>query len=185
MSSHSEQQKRLSGFFAKEYHNLLLYVKRYFWGDEETDPEDILQDVVLNLYTRVDFNTPIENLLAYTYRSLKNRIIDRQRKRKDRVLSEYEDGRSGENYLLVKLADDEGNEDLDYINDQNIRDMLDLMEDLGQEHREIIIKTEIEGITFETLSKEWGIPIGTLLSRKHRGMAKLQKLMKEKFNRET
>jgi hypothetical protein len=51
MSSQTERQKNLTGFFAREYSNLLSYVKRYWRGDEETEPEDILQDVALNLLT--------------------------------------------------------------------------------------------------------------------------------------
>ncbi|HPE55105.1 MAG TPA: RNA polymerase sigma factor [Bacteroidales bacterium] len=179
MSSHSENQKTLSQFFAKEYHNLVSFVKRYWHGDEEMDADDIVQDVVLNLYTRVDFTTPIENLLAYTYRSLKNRVIDRQRKKKNRMLSDFEDEQNGENYLLNDLAEEINDED-DWTDPEvEIAVMYELMEELSPDQQEIIIKTEIEGFTFEELSQEWDIPIGTLLSRKHRGMAKLQKLMTE------
>lgn len=81
MSSQTEDQKTLSRFFTREYQNLLSYAKRYWRGDGETDPEDVLQDVVLNLFSKVDLDSPIENLLAYTYRSLKNKMIDRQRKK--------------------------------------------------------------------------------------------------------
>jgi len=132
---------------------------------------------VLNLYTRVDFTTPIENLLAYTYRSLKNRVIDRQRKKKNRMLSEFDDDQNGENHLLNDLAEEP--EEWDNTNDpeEEIAIMYELMEELRPDQQEIIIKTELEGYTFEELSRELEIPIGTLLSRKHRGMARLQKLM--------
>ncbi len=185
MSSHSENQKTLSRFFSKEYHNLISFVKRYWHGDEEMDAEDIVQDVILNLYTRVDFTTPIENLLAYTYRSLKNRVIDRQRKRKNRMLSEFEDEKNGENYLLRHLAYENDEGDKNEIDpDDDLEIMFELLQELSPDQREIILKTELEGFTFESLSQEWGVPVGTLLSRKHRGMAKLQKLMLEKRNTE-
>lgn len=182
MSSHSDNQKTLSRFFTKEYHNLVSFVKRYWHGDEEMDADDIVQDVILNLYTRVDFTTPIENLLAYTYRSLKNRVIDRQRKKKNKMLSEFNDEKNGENYLLNELEDNVDEDDEERDPGKEIAMMYDLLAELSPGQQEIIIKTELEGYTFEELSQEWGIPIGTLLSRKHRGMAKLQQLMIKKQN---
>ncbi len=177
MSHQSDNQKKLSGFFSREYQNLVSFVKSYWGGDAQVDAEDIVQDVVLSLYTKVDFNRPVENMLAYTYRSLRNRVIDRQRKRKDQVLSTYDDEESGENLLLRTLANEEVTEEEAYEKEENIDKMFDLIEDLRPDQQEILIMTEIEGYTFDELSQEWGIPIGTLLSRKHRAMAKLQKLM--------
>ena len=179
MSDHSENQKKLSGFFAREYQNLVSFVKSYWIGDAQVDAEDIVQDVVLSLYTKVDFNRPIENMLAYTYRSLRNRVIDRQRKRKDQVLSAYDDDESGENLLLRTLANEEVTEEEAEEQEENIDRMFELIDELRPDQQEILIRTELEGYTFEELSQEWEIPIGTLLSRKHRAMAKLQKLMLE------
>jgi DNA-directed RNA polymerase specialized sigma24 family protein len=41
------------------------------------------------------------------------------------------------------------------------------------------IATEIDGYTFRELSKEWGLPMGTLLVRKHRAVAALQKELRD------
>lgn len=180
MSTQSENQKKLSGFFAREYNNFVSFVNRYWLGDSQVDAEDIVQDVVLNLYTKVDFNRPIENLLAYTYRSLRNRVIDRQRKRKDKSLSEFDDAESGENSLLRNLQSEDFLESDAESTEESIEQMFDMIELLRPEQQEILIRTELEGYTFEELSQEWEVPIGTLLSRKHRAMAKLQKLMKAK-----
>ena len=42
----------------------------------------------------------------------------------------------------------------------------------------VFVATEMEGYTFEELSDELDIPIGTLLSWKHRGVKKLKELIK-------
>ena len=143
------------------------------------EPEDILQDVALNLFTKADLDTPIENLLAYTYRSLKNKIVDRQRRKKHPVLSHFDDEKNGENYLLRGIADDTISPEFYAEQEELLDSMFDLIEELNPDQQEIIIRTEMEGQTFESLSKEWGIPIGTLLSRKHRAMSRLQKLFME------
>lgn len=177
MSNSAEQKRRLSGIFSGEYDNLLSFVRGYFRGDGKADAEDIVQDVVLSLYRRVDFNTPIENLLGYLYRSLKNRVIDIQRKKKEPVLSEFEDEENGDNLLLLAMETEDSREEDEWQKEARSRLMYEKLDELRPEQREIIVMTELEGYTFEELSKEWGIPLGTLLSRKHRAMAKLQKLM--------
>lgn len=183
MNSYSEQQKRVSGFLAQEYGNLVSYVKRNWQIADEADAEDIVQDVALNLFTKVDFNAPIENLFAYVYRSLKNKIIDLTRKRREDRLDDYEDKESGENLLLRQWVDD--NKDLEETEEQEhmLQLMLETIYDLRPDQQEIIVATELEGYTFEELSREWEIPLGTLLSRKHRAMAKLQKLVHEKIKK--
>ncbi|MBN1339173.1 MAG: sigma-70 family RNA polymerase sigma factor [Bacteroidales bacterium] len=180
MSSSAEQKSKLSGIFSGEYNNLVQYVKGYFRGDGKADAEDIVQDVVLSLYKRIDFNAPIENLLGYLYRSLRNRVIDIQRRKKEPLLSEFDDDDSGNNFLLVTMEkENQGAEDEEQYEERS-RLMFQKLEELRPDQQEIIIRTELEGYTFDELSKEWGIPIGTLLSRKHRAMARLQKLMLNK-----
>ncbi len=106
MNSYSEQQKSVSGFFAREYDNLVSFVRKNWKAANEAEAEDIVQDVALNLFTKVDFNTPIENLFAYVYRSLRNKIIDLRRKRREERLDDYEDAGSGENLILRQMIAD-------------------------------------------------------------------------------
>jgi RNA polymerase sigma-70 factor (ECF subfamily) len=181
MNSHSEQQKSVSGFFAREYDNLVAYVRRNWSAVNEAEAEDIVQDVALNLFTKVDFNTPVENLFAYVYRSLKNKIIDLTRKRREERLDDYEDGVSGENLILRRMIDDIADPEEKDEQERLLRMMLDTLRELRPDQQEIIIATELEGYTFEELSQEMDVPIGTLLSRKHRAIAKLQKLMNAKI----
>ena len=178
MNSYSEQQNKLSGFFAQEYNNLVAYVKRNL---EAADAEDVVQDVAMNLFTKADFNSPIENLFAYVYRSLKNKIIDLRRKKRELRLDDYEDEESGENVLLRALSEEPAEFLEDPDNELKLGKMYECIEELRPDQQDIIIATELEGYTFEELSREWDVPIGTLLSRKHRAMSKLQAIMKEKL----
>lgn len=181
MNSYSERQKSVSGFFAREYDNLISYVRRNWQAVTEAEAEDIVQDVALNLFAKVDFNTPIENLFAYVYRSLKNKVIDLSRKKREDRLDDYEDLQSGENLILRRLIDESADPDEIAEQEKMVKRMLKTIEELRPDQQEIIIATELEGYTFDELSQEMGIPIGTLLSRKHRAMAKLQKRMNEKL----
>jgi RNA polymerase sigma-70 factor (ECF subfamily) len=48
---------------------------------------------------------------------------------------------------------------------------------LRPDEQAVIIATEFENQTYEDLSEDWDIPIGTLMSRKHRALSKLQKIL--------
>ncbi len=56
--------------------------------------------------------------------------------------------------------------------------MIIAIQELSDIEQFIINQTEFEGKTFEQLSKELQIPIGTLLSKKHRALNKLYKILK-------
>lgn len=182
MNSYSERQKSVSGFFAREYDNLVSFVRKNWKAANEAEAEDIVQDVALNLFTKVDFNTPIENLFAYVYRSLRNKIVDLSRKRREERLDDYEDAESGENLILRQMIAEIADPEEKAEQERMLKLMLDTIEELRPDQQDIIIATELEGYTFEELSNEMEVPIGTLLSRKHRAIAKLQKLMNEKLN---
>jgi len=49
------------------------------------------------------------------------------------------------------------------------------LKQLRPDEQAVIIATEFEGQTYEELSDEWDVPLGTLLSRKHRALSKLHK----------
>lgn len=72
----------MAAFFAREYHYLVRYVRSLIADTAARDGEDIVQDVALHLFEKLDVAAPIENLAGYIYRALRNRVIDEIRKRK-------------------------------------------------------------------------------------------------------
>ncbi len=50
----------------------------------------------------------------------------------------------------------------------------DALDELSFEQRRVFIATEIEGRPYRELSDLWGIPVGTLLSQKHRAVQKIR-----------
>ena len=53
------------------------------------------------------------------------------------------------------------------------------IDELSDDQKAIIIETEFQGRTFQDLSLEWDIPIGTLLSRKSRAMARIKSSLQD------
>jgi RNA polymerase sigma-70 factor (ECF subfamily) len=175
------QTARIDNFFQSEYQKLLNFVRKNleerFFG---ASPEDIVQDVALGLINRLDLDTQVGNLSAYIYRSIKNRIIDSQKKPQRNVsIEDFGDQEKG-NYLLNTISN-ETDEETAYRDIDPVR----LKEAIGQlrpDEQAVIIATEFEERSYEDLSDEWEVPVGTLLSRKHRALSKLHKILLNQNN---
>ena len=179
----TENQKAFRQFISQEYKRLVNYVYMYL-SDKffSVSAEDIVQDVALNVYSKLDINAPVENLAGYFYRAVRNKIIDYQRKPGFYVSIEDYNDEKDKNILLKKTSDDSAEVDetgLEQLRKNNLRIAF---EKLKPDEKAIIIETEFEGNTFEELSERWDIPLGTLLSRKHRALNKLHQMLLEMEN---
>ena len=95
--TNEEPVNRVTDFFRTEHNRLVSYVRSRIDDAADRDAEDIVQDVMLNIFDKADISIPIENLAAYIYQSLRNRIVDLFRKRK-------------EVYFLEKVVQDSGHD---------------------------------------------------------------------------
>jgi RNA polymerase sigma factor (sigma-70 family) len=163
----------IARFFKTERTRLVSYVRRLIDDTADRDGEDIVQDVMLNLFNVSDITIPMENLAAYVYRSIRNRVIDIMRKRGFDEVSldaDYAGMSSLREILFDSRADTSAEADAKDTRDALYR----AIDSLDEEYRAIIIMTEFEGRSFKEISDAWGVPIGTLLSRKSRAMAKIR-----------
>jgi RNA polymerase sigma factor (sigma-70 family) len=169
---------KILNFMTQEREKLIGYVHRLIDDAAERDGEDIVQDVVLNLFTRADISIPVENITAYVYQALRNRVIDYLRKRKDMV--SLDDGwTDDEKRTFSQILPDPQTNGIDEISRLEIReDLFEVLSVLNDEQREILVATELEGKTFQELASEWGVPLGTLLSRKSRAIRRIQEIIK-------
>jgi len=166
-----------AGFFRKEYSKLKNYIRSRISDRSDYDAEDIIQDVALNLFSKVDFETPVENLAGYIYSAIRNKIIDLQRnksRKKQTVMEKIEDHEIVTNWIL-QIENHENPE----FRENMLEKLFEAMEKLKSEFQGIIWATEFEGRTFQELSEELETPVGTLLSRKHRAIAALQKIFQK------
>ena len=165
---------KILDFMTRERVKLIRYVHRLIDDTAERDSEDIVQDVILNLFNRADITIPIENIAAYVYQALRNRVIDYLRKRRDMI--SLDDGwTNDEETALLRTLSDPQTDGLSEVSRMEIRENLfEALSILNDEQRAVLIATELEGKTFRELSKDWGIPLGTLLARKSRALQKIK-----------
>jgi len=169
MRSERDNYKKLTNFFGGEYQSLKQYVNSRIRTGVNSDAEDILQDVALKLFAGADRYTPIDNVAAFVYHSVKNKIIDIMRKNKppEYELDLIEGPWAGFSELFHET-------DLPYSEPMKeaLKENIFL---LKPDYRNVIIAIDFEGYTYRELSEETGIPEGTLMSRRHRAISWLHK----------
>ncbi len=149
----------------KEYSRRLLgFIKNRVAGDE--DAEDILQDV---FYQFAGSTEPIEQAGSWLFTVARNKITDRYRKHKlplaDDVfgLSEADDESFDWKEILLPS---ETNPETEYLRNLFWEELQLALDELPEEQRSVFVQNEIDGIPFKEISKESGLSIATLISRK-------------------
>jgi RNA polymerase sigma factor (sigma-70 family) len=173
----------LAQFITTEIGRLTRFVRSRMEGAGAIEPEDVVQDVVLRLFALADISRPVENLAAYVFSALQNRITDLWRRRGRRP--EPASGAGALDRLLITAQEGHPPNDPAALAERNERLQLIAMamEALAADERAVVIANEIEGRSFRELADEWDTPIGTLLARKHRAMQKLRVLVEVAQNR--
>jgi RNA polymerase sigma factor (sigma-70 family) len=169
----------IAEFLTTERGRLIRYVRHLIDDAAERDGEDIVQDVALNLFSRADVLMPIETLSAYVYQSLRNRVIDYLRQRRNVVSLDESIDEDGGSSLTQQLSDSLSDVEKEVSRAELRKSIVSAIEHLPGEQKAVVIETELNGRSFRDLSREWGIPIGTLLARKSRALAKIRESLRE------
>lgn len=160
----------LTDFVRDRREALVGYVRRRLDDAADQDAEDIVQDVIAGLFDRADPTIPIQNLAAFVYRALRNRLIDRFRRRRETVpLLEDVPGPGDDPLLELERR-------------ETLEAAFAAIDELAAEEKAVILATEIEGRTFRELAGEWQVPLGTLLARKSRALEKIRKRLTVRTN---
>ena len=161
----------------KEYNKLLSYTRYHLRGITDIDAEDVLLEVAFNVFSKIDFDYAVENMAAYLYRSIRNKITDILRKpKRTAILSSFVDA-SGTNILLDTTKNEDETIYDELVKKEQYEQLHRALRFLPSIYRNIILAIDFDGKSIKELSREWEIPIGTLLSRRHRALAKLQKML--------
>lgn len=171
MSPETENKQKLESFFKEEYTTLKHFVRARIQATASKDPEDIIQDVAFNLFAGADGYGPISNVAGFVYRSIKNKIVDVLRKghlpMNDLAKHEPEWVEFAE--LMYSNSD--------HYSHEFVSALKTAMTQLPPPDYEIIMAVDFEGYSFREISEETGTPEGSLMSRRHRALAKLNKLL--------
>jgi RNA polymerase sigma-70 factor (ECF subfamily) len=141
------------------------------------DAQDVVQETFLKAYRAYDSFTEGTNLKAWLYRILTNTYINKYRK-KQRRPNEVELGELQDLYLFKRLGEHSGaqvsaeSEALDMFVDE---DIIEALESLPENFRLPVLYADVEGFSYKEIADILDIPIGTVMSRLHRGRKALQR----------
>lgn len=148
-----------------------------------TDAEDLVQETYLKAFRAYDSFQAGTNLKAWLYRILTNTFINKYRKDSRRP-NEVDLGVVEDLYLYRRIGSEESAEAsrtteervLDGLVESDIKRAV---EELPENFRIPVLLADLEGMSYQEIADILDIPIGTVMSRLHRGRKAMQKTLWE------
>jgi RNA polymerase sigma-70 factor, ECF subfamily len=145
------------------------------------DAEDLVQETFLRAYRGFAGFQEGTNLKAWLYRILTNTFINSYRK-KQREPKTVPDDNVEDWYLYDRLAAQSSEASaettvLETMPDEDVKAALDA---LPEAFRMAVLLADVEGFSYKEIASILDIPIGTVMSRLHRGRRALEKALWQK-----
>lgn len=171
--------------FLREKDRLLGFIRNRVSSVEEA--EDILQDVFYQFVAGYETIESLDRVTSWLFSVARNKIIDRYRRdssRPKRADFGLQTGMDDDAPLTLQdILPDLGNTPEDaYLRDVIWDAIMDALDELPAEQREIFILNEIEERSFREISEETRVSINTLLSRKRYAILALRKKLQRLYN---
>lgn len=155
-----------------------LYSAALRYTRDPADADDLVQETYVKAYRKFHQYEQGTNLRAWLYRILTNTYISAYRK-KVRQPPEYPQEEIDDFSLydwLGGVGESAEHEVLERITADEVKDAL---ADLPEQFRMAVYLADVEGFSYQEISEIMDTPIGTVMSRLHRGRKQLQKSLSE------
>lgn len=143
------------------------------------DAEDLVQEAYTKAYSAFHQYKPGTNLKAWLYRILTNTYINIYRKRQRQPQQANTD--TVEDWQMAQAAQHTSSglrsaetEALDHLPDNDVKYAL---QQIPEEFRLAVYFSDVEGFAYKEIAEILNIPIGTVMSRLHRGRKLLRGLL--------
>lgn len=164
----------LSEFY--DIHSKYLYTIIYYIVKDEAEAEDLLQEVFLQIWEKIDsYDETLGNPLAWIVRITRNKSIDRLR-------SKSYKNRSSETDIdrFFDLSEDSVSSNPETISSRNQEqiEIAKAIKSLNQNQKDLIEFAYFRGYTQSELAEHFNIPLGTVKTRMRAAMTALRDKLK-------
>jgi RNA polymerase sigma factor (sigma-70 family) len=157
-----EQNRRIAETVEREQSRLRNFIRKHVLN--ESDVEDILQEVFYELVQTYRLMKPLERVGAWLFRVARNHIIDRFRGRRQEAATVNPPGGSEQAEVFpwedVLPSPDAGPEAA-YARELLLEEIDAALDELPEEQREVFVVHEFEGRSFRELAAETGLSVNT------------------------
>lgn len=174
------QQERKARFEAEAMQYVdQLYAAALRMARNRADAEDLVQEAYLKAFAAFHQYTPGTNLKAWLYRILTNTYINVYRKRQREPQQANSDRVEDWQLAAASSHDSRGlpsaeNEALARLPDSDIKEAL---ASIPEDFRMAVYYSDVEGFSYKEIAEIMDIPLGTVMSRLHRG----RKLLRDRL----
>ncbi len=153
-----------------------MYSAAFRLTRNSADAEDLIQETFLRAYRGFHQFEEGTNLKAWLYRILMNTFINSYRK-KQREPQTISDEEVEDWYLYSKMAERgaEPSAETSVIESLPDEDVQEALSSLPEQFRIAVLLADVEGFSYKEIAEITGVPIGTVMSRLHRGRRALEK----------
>jgi RNA polymerase sigma factor (sigma-70 family) len=176
------QDQQISEAIERERPRLRNFIRRRV--PDQSDAEDILQEVFSELVEAYRMMKPLEQVTAWLFRVARNRITDLFRSKKREASREpavtTEDGETLQWEDLLP-SPDAGPESA-YARSVLLEEMDAALDELPEQQREVFVAHEFLGYSFKEIAEQTGVSMNTLLSRKHYAVLHLRERLQSIYD---
>ena len=171
-------QREAFGFLVRRYERELYgYLRRYV-GDGDL-AEDVFQNTFLQLYTKIGKYEAGRPVRPWLYTIATHQAIDALRRQgRHQILSldqKREEQADGETNTLSALLETRGPGPLEHANGQERQQLVRAsVERLPDFLRQVVLLAYYQGLKYREIADILDIPVGTVKSRLHAALVKLQ-----------
>jgi len=144
----------------------------------EAEAEDLVQETYIKAFRHRDQFTPGTNLKAWLFRILTNTFINQYRRKAARPetteLDDVDESILYRHMRDVSPGSSSPDPEAELINNTLSSEVKEALESLPEKFRTTVL-LDVEGFAYKEIAQMLDIPIGTVMSRLHRGRKYLQK----------
>jgi len=181
----AQQDERIAQTVREQRPRLLQFIRRRI--PDEAEAEDLLQDVFTELVESYRLLRPVEQAAAWLFRVARNRITDLYRRKRpvslEAAIGAAEADPDGEGLLLADLLPAPTDTPENRLLRETLMEALsDALAELPEAQRQVFVWHELEDKSFNDMVAETGVPLKTLISRKHYAVKHLRKRLQTLYN---